>query len=65
MTPAGAGQVKVGGAWKPVNTVSVKVDDVWRGIEAAWVKHDGVWRPLSSIGSAKTITTTVNTTNFG
>lgn len=65
MTPAGAGRVKVSGAWKPVNTVSVKVDDVWRGIEAAWVKHDGVWRPLSSIGSAKTITTTVNTTNFG
>jgi hypothetical protein len=65
LTPAGAGSVKVGSEWKPVNTVSVKVDGNWREVNAAWVKIGGVWKQLSSLGGATSITTTTNTTNFG
>ena len=65
MTPAAAGRVKVGGEWKPVNTLSVKVDGSWRGIESAWVKQSGVWHQISSIGSPNSISTTFSTTNFG
>jgi hypothetical protein len=61
----GAGRVKVGGVWKPVNTLAVKVSDVWRSIQAAWVKQDGEWKLMPSIGIPTSLTTTFSRNNFG
>lgn len=65
LTPAGAGSVKVGTDWKPVNTLSVKVGGIWREVKASWIKLNGVWRQVSSNASSTSISTTVNTSNFG
>lgn len=42
-----AASVKVGDAWKQVESIYVKIDGVWKPVEALYTKIGGVWKESS------------------
>ena len=52
-------KVKVGGAWKALNTIEVKVGGVWKAVSTIEAKVGGTWETVHSGSQSETVVVTV------